>query len=164
MTIAERIFYLLASDGREQKDLANAIGVTPQTVSAWKARGTSPGAEHISSIAEYLGVSTDYLLTGEERQLRLKDEDVELLNLWDGLSKADRAFIKYEMYKRSGKDKLPDDEQLKATDENGNAVGLTDEQQELAKLRANRALSAYISEIALKAASEAFEKERKNSD
>lgn len=43
MTICERVFSLLASDGRDQKDLAMHIGVSTRTVSTWKTRGTNPG-------------------------------------------------------------------------------------------------------------------------
>ncbi|OPZ65865.1 MAG: HTH-type transcriptional regulator Xre [Firmicutes bacterium ADurb.Bin506] len=103
MTICERVFALLASDGREQGQMAKYIGVSKKTVSSWRSRGTSPGAEYIAPIAEYFGVSTDYILTGEERDLRLKPEDVELLTLWDVLSPADKAVVKYEMYRRSNR-------------------------------------------------------------
>ena len=64
MTICERVFSLLASDGRDQKDLAMHIGVSTRTVSTWKTRGTNPGAEYIAGIAEFFSVSTDYILTG----------------------------------------------------------------------------------------------------
>lgn len=53
MTICERVFSLLASDGRDQKDLAMHIGVSTRTVSTWKTRGTNPGAEYIAGIAEF---------------------------------------------------------------------------------------------------------------
>jgi len=125
MTICERVFSLLASDGREQKELANFVGVSTRTVSTWKTRGTNPGAEYIAGIAEFFGVSTDYILTGEERGLHLKDEDVELLGLWDELSKPDRAFIKYEMYRRAGKvEPAPAaGEKEKATEPDGVSIG-----------------------------------------
>lgn len=121
MTICERVFSLLAEDGREQKELAAFVGASTRTVSTWKTRGTSPGAEYIAGIAEFFGVSTDYILTGEERNLRLKDEDKEILGLWDALGMPDKAFIKYEMYRRAGKVE-PAGEKEKAT-EPENAVG-----------------------------------------
>lgn len=75
MTICERVFSLLASDGRDQKDLAMHIGVSTRTVSTWKTRGTNPGAEYIAGIAEFFSVSTDYILTGEERQYSVSPAD-----------------------------------------------------------------------------------------
>ena len=70
MEIYERIFELLGSKRSRQLDLAKAIGVSAQTVSSWKTRGSDPSAKLISSIADFLGVSTDYLLTGKESQTK----------------------------------------------------------------------------------------------
>ena len=65
MTISNRIFELLAEQHKTQTALANAIGVRVATVSAWKASGCDPSANLIAPIAEYLGVSCDYLCTGK---------------------------------------------------------------------------------------------------
>ena len=82
MTICERVFSLLASDGRDQKDLAAHIGVSTRTLSTWKTRGTNPGAEYIAGIAEFFSVSTDYILTGEERQYSVSPADEEVLSAY----------------------------------------------------------------------------------
>lgn len=67
MTISERIFDLLEKTGKKQSDLAKAVGVRANTVSDWKTKGANPSAEHISRIADFLGVSCEYLLTGENK-------------------------------------------------------------------------------------------------
>ena len=69
MTISERIFYLLDKKKKSQKELADAINVSLSTVNAWKIRGSLPSADKIHSIAEFLGVTADYLLTGFDREL-----------------------------------------------------------------------------------------------
>lgn len=102
MTISERIFGLLAEGQREQKELATYIGAATSTVASWKKNGSTPGAEYIPRIAEFLNVSTDFLLTGENKEYRLAPEDEEVLELWGALSKADKAAVKYEMYLRAG--------------------------------------------------------------
>ena len=102
MTISERIFALLADVQREQKELAKYIGAPPSTVTSWKRKGSNPAAEYIPAIAEFLNVSTDFLLTGENKEYRLAPEDEEVLELWGALSKADKAAVKYEMYLRAG--------------------------------------------------------------
>lgn len=66
MTISNRIFALLKEQHKTQTDIAAAIGVRQATVSAWKAQSTNPSADLIAPIAAYLGVSCDYLCTGEE--------------------------------------------------------------------------------------------------
>jgi transcriptional regulator with XRE-family HTH domain len=49
-----------------QKELADGLGVRQQTVSEYRRGVTFPGAKTLLSMAEFFGVSTDYLLTGEE--------------------------------------------------------------------------------------------------
>ena len=62
----ERIFNLLKEKGITQSALADKIGVRQATISDWKRKKTTPSAETIGLIAEILGVSTDYLITGNE--------------------------------------------------------------------------------------------------
>lgn len=68
MTISQRIFEELKKQGKKQKELASYIGLSTSAVSDWKKKGTNPAAENISAIADFLKVSTDYLLTGEEKK------------------------------------------------------------------------------------------------
>lgn len=62
----DRIFNLLKEKGITQSALADKIGVRQATISDWKRKKTTPSAETIGLIAEILGVSTDYLITGKE--------------------------------------------------------------------------------------------------
>ena len=62
----ERIFNLLKEKGITQSALAEKIGVRQATISDWKRKKTTPSADTIGLIAEILGVSTDYLITGKE--------------------------------------------------------------------------------------------------
>ncbi|MDE5584618.1 MAG: helix-turn-helix domain-containing protein [Ruminococcus sp.] len=67
MTISQRIFFLMEKQGKKQKELSNFTGISTSTISAWNKRGTNPAADTISIIADFLEVSTDFLLTGMER-------------------------------------------------------------------------------------------------
>lgn len=67
--IIMRIFNLLKKKGASQQEFADAIGVKNPTVSSWKNRGSLPSTDKIYAIANYFGVSTDYLLTGYNREL-----------------------------------------------------------------------------------------------
>lgn len=67
MTISQRIFEELKKQGKKQKELADYIGLSTSAISDWKKKGTNPAAENISAIANFLNISTDYLLTGKEK-------------------------------------------------------------------------------------------------
>lgn len=67
MTISQRIFLILKEKGKKQKELSQYTGISEQTISDWKKKGSIPSADKISGIADFLEVSTDYLLTGKER-------------------------------------------------------------------------------------------------
>ncbi len=69
MTISQRVFYLLGKQGKKQNELSEYTGISTSTISAWNKRGTNPAADTIPMLADFFGVSTDYLLTGEEKSL-----------------------------------------------------------------------------------------------
>lgn len=64
-TISARIFRLLKKEGKTQKDLAKHIGVRQATVSSWRQQRATPSTEMLQSISEFLGVSIDYIVTGQ---------------------------------------------------------------------------------------------------
>lgn len=45
-----------------QKELANILGVSQQTIGSWEVGRTSPDPEMINRIARFFNVTTDYLL------------------------------------------------------------------------------------------------------
>jgi repressor LexA len=59
-----RTFALMKTQGKKNKDLADYIGVTPQRVTDWKSGRILSYSKYTERIADFLGVSTDYLLTG----------------------------------------------------------------------------------------------------
>ena len=67
MAIIDRIYELFNETGKKPYELCKILGITQSTFSTWKSRHKNPPAEYMKPIADYLGVSLDYLLTGEER-------------------------------------------------------------------------------------------------
>ena len=57
-----RLAQLMSEYGTSQQTLGNAIGVARQSVAQYLDGNTQPNAEKICAIADYYGVSTDYLL------------------------------------------------------------------------------------------------------
>ena len=62
-----------------QKDLAEAMRVSQQTVGAWETERAIPGADTLSDLADYFNVTTDYLLGRPEK----KDDDTKTADIKD---------------------------------------------------------------------------------
>lgn len=66
MDAVDRIFLLIKQKGLSQKEFADGIGTRSATVSDWKRKLYTPTTAKYVGIAEFFGVSLDYLLTGKE--------------------------------------------------------------------------------------------------
>lgn len=66
MSISEQLIHLRKIKGLSQEELASLMNVTRQAVSKWETGQTVPDSEKIIHLSEIFGVTTDYLLKGEE--------------------------------------------------------------------------------------------------
>lgn len=64
MDTVDRIFQLVDGKYKEQRDFALALGVTPSIVSEWRRRKSASYQKRLPQIADALGTTTEYLLTG----------------------------------------------------------------------------------------------------
>ena len=62
MTLNENIRQLRLARNLSQVDLANALGVTKQSVSNWENNNIQPSIDMLVHLAEFFSVSTDYIL------------------------------------------------------------------------------------------------------
>ena len=53
--------------GLKDSDVSKGTGITKSTFSDWKSGRSNPKKDKLLKIASFLGVSVDYLMTGEER-------------------------------------------------------------------------------------------------
>lgn len=100
MTISQRVFYLLDKQGKKQNQLSKFTGISTSTISAWNKRGTDPAAENISAIAGFFKVSTDYILTGKEKNSptqELSTDEQRLLHMYSLLSDMEKGEILGEL-------------------------------------------------------------------
>ena len=67
MEIIERISDLLAERDKTAIELCKVLDIQTSTMSTWKTRKKDPPARYMPAIANFLCVSLDYLLTGQER-------------------------------------------------------------------------------------------------
>ena len=74
--VVDRIFALTKENGMEQKKLAEILGITDKKVSAWKTGRSKTYRDQIEIIAEVLGTTTEYLLTGNGPKYKTAPADV----------------------------------------------------------------------------------------
>ena len=80
MMLNENIKTLRLSKNMNQVEFAKALGVTKQCISNWENDNVLPSIEMLCKIANFFGVSTDYLLGRSERRVievsKLTDEQI----------------------------------------------------------------------------------------
>ena len=76
----ERILYLIEQTNISAFKLTTDLELSNSAISDWKKRKAKPSTEAIVKIAEYFNVSTDYLLTGEEKNGKMTIGDVKSNN------------------------------------------------------------------------------------
>lgn len=54
--------------GVKDSDVARETGITKSTFSDWKSGRSNPKSDKLQKIADYFGVSVEYLTTGEEKE------------------------------------------------------------------------------------------------
>lgn len=76
MTIYERIESLRKSKGLSQGKLEKQLGFSNGSISKWK--NSTPKVERLQKLADFFGVSVEYLMTGKEDEQKGKDNTVDL--------------------------------------------------------------------------------------
>lgn len=93
MEINERLFALIKSEHLKKSELAEFLQVGTGQITTWEKRKTDPPAKHIVRICEFLNVSVEYLLTGnesiknEKKALDLTKNEMRLLQSFNRLEK-----------------------------------------------------------------------------
>lgn len=85
--IVDRMFRLVDTKFKEQKDFAAAIGVDASHISRWRNRKSSSYVKRLEKISRVLGVTPQYLLSGgtseedaaskESRSDAVSDDDIK---------------------------------------------------------------------------------------
>lgn len=83
-----RIFELVDRQFKEQRDFAKAVGVSSTIVSNWRCGRSGTYTKYLPVIANALGVSVEYLLTGEEQKSAppVPTDEESVANLIDQLT------------------------------------------------------------------------------
>lgn len=103
MAIGDRIKELRVSKGLNQKDLADATGITRSTISAYENGRMVPPASAVTVLMKALGVDANCLLQDEvlEAKIReqtpapeLADEEVRMIRRYRSLGEDDRQDLR----------------------------------------------------------------------
>ncbi|MCI6010904.1 MAG: helix-turn-helix domain-containing protein [Anaerostipes hadrus] len=83
MTIYERIESLRKSKGLSQGKLEKQLGFSNASISKWK--NSTPKVERLQKLADFFGVSVEYLMTGKEDEQKGKDNTDDLKQKFEEL-------------------------------------------------------------------------------
>ncbi|WP_283590337.1 helix-turn-helix domain-containing protein [Ligilactobacillus saerimneri] len=76
--IGQRIRDLRKQKKMSQSELAKIIGVTQTTITAWETGKAEPSSSAVANLADYFGVTTDYLLGRPEEKKEKDSNSVDL--------------------------------------------------------------------------------------
>lgn len=88
MCIVDIIKQLSNAQGMSITTLEQTVGLGNGTIGKWRKQ--SPSCDKLKLVADYLSVSIDYLLTGEEKKQDLPDDELELLTYYKELPERER--------------------------------------------------------------------------
>ena len=89
MTIYERIESLRKSKGLSQGKLEKQLGFSNGSISKWK--NSTPKVESLQKLADFFGVSVEYLMTGKEDKQKEKDNTDDLKQKYEELEELLRS-------------------------------------------------------------------------
>lgn len=96
-----RVRELREAKGIQQKELAIDLGVTQPTISDWESGRKVPSAKSAQKLADYFGVSIDYLLGREEKETQLlmnhaKEQLSEMVRSSPSMPSGDRLLFLFD--------------------------------------------------------------------
>ncbi|WP_379883062.1 helix-turn-helix domain-containing protein [Laceyella putida] len=87
MVFSERLKALRREKRITQQQIADRFGVTKSTVSRWEKGSFEPDTEKLKEIADYFGVTVDYLLGNDENQENKDKKNADLVDLLEEIKK-----------------------------------------------------------------------------
>ena len=75
-TFAKNLSYYLQRSGRDQKEVAEVVGVAPSTFNEWVKAKKYPRIDKIEILANYFGILKSDLI--EEKELKIPPEEPKL--------------------------------------------------------------------------------------
>jgi transcriptional regulator with XRE-family HTH domain len=90
--IVKRIDSVLKQKNLKRQAVADAVGISTQSFTHWSMRGSVLAADTAIKIAQFLDVSVEWLITGQDPN-GLSEEDRSLLSKWHELAAAAKETV-----------------------------------------------------------------------
>lgn len=97
MTIGTRLQTLRKERQLTQTDVARALGISQQSYGRWETDKVKPSPAKLTQIANYFGVSTDYLLNSDTDDVDLSEVELLFRSTSKGLTDEEQAIFKQEL-------------------------------------------------------------------
>lgn len=94
MKVAQVLDELMTSQNVTAYKMSKDTGISDRLIGYWRKGEKLPGAENLLTIANYFGISVDYLLTGQRPDAEPNTDEQELLTLYNRLSDVSKSWIK----------------------------------------------------------------------
>jgi transcriptional regulator with XRE-family HTH domain len=93
--IVRRIFYLITLKGINAAKMARDIGLRTGLISQWRHSNQNPSVENLVKIADYFGVTTDYLIKGDNsnKDLQINNFTFKLVGIFNELNEEDKKIL-----------------------------------------------------------------------
>ncbi len=75
---AKNFSALVETSHLSQREIAQAVGVSPAAIVHYKGGRTMPGGEELFEISKVFNCSIDWLLTGKESSIKSSSEDIQV--------------------------------------------------------------------------------------
>lgn len=89
--------------------ISKDTGISDRLIGYWKKGEKLPGAENLLTLANYFGISIDYLLTGKEKisSLELTKNEQRIIDIFKSLTETQQGQVieRAEMLSESNEDK-----------------------------------------------------------
>lgn len=96
--LTDRINRLLKERGYRRADLSRGTQLADSTIRSWEVRNASPSVEAAYKVAQFFGVTVEYLLTGahpvDAPILYLSSDEEEIIDIYRSLDKRGKDELK----------------------------------------------------------------------
>ena len=98
MKLAQTLDKLMNENNASAYKISKETGISDRLIGYWRNGDKLPGAENLLTIANYFGISVDYLLTGRDNETALSDDEKNLLDNYRQLSDQGKDAVRLTLF------------------------------------------------------------------